>query len=444
MNTRNFFASQNVQPSELNGMLTDIDQAIGQAGYEANGRGIVYGLVVSPTSPVSWAVRASAGLALFYDPAYTGLNSNRRVHACRLSATTSVSLSADYLGGSTSVTAGQERWLSIVVRPKAVASDPRTDSDGNTVNFVSTESGELVVVAGAAAATGSAVRPDVSAIGIRLEDVLVTYGLTLVNSYNIDHTAREDFVSSVLSGSEIAAPNVDYSLLWQSNRFSSGGGILRAYVAGNRSGSPFGLMLTHNAHWVVATGKWVADQDAPAFGIRFGAGGMLFTMRTEAPLVGWLDGEAGSWGDSTTTGNTDSVLLTAAGLKIFGKQKSALLKSSGVITASGGTEGDPSSVIVCAAICQAAGTVSPGGGVTTPLGVWVPFPRPFDATPSDVTARADLSYTESSVTVGGGSGGDVNVGSYAIVKTPYGLYVQVQPTSGSLLTRFTRFFEVRA
>jgi len=444
MNLRDFFDSQNVQPAELNGMLADIDQAVGQAGYEAGGRGIVYGLALGPTSPNSWAVRVLTGMALFYDPAYTGLTSNRRVYACRLNAATSISLSADYLGANTAVSAGQERWLSIVIRPKAVLSDPRTDSDGNVVNFVSTESGELAVVAGTAAAVGTSIRPVVAAVGIRIADVLITSSMTTIYGPEIDHTGREDFVETLSSGAEVTAPNSDYSLFWQSNRFFNGGGILRAYVAGNRSGAPFGLLLTLNARWDIGSIKWIADQNAPAFALRFGSAGMLFTMRTESPLSGWTDRDYGSWGDSTDTQNTDSVLLSAAGLKIFSPAKSALLKSDGVITASGGSSGDASSVTVCAAICQPAGTISPGGGSTTPLCVWAPFPRPFAATPTQLVVRADIEYSDVGSSVGGGSANDINVATYDVLKTPYGIYVQVQPTAAGLLTRFSRFFTLSA
>ena len=112
MNLRTFFTSQNVQPSELNGVLTDIDKAIGQAGYETGGFGVAYGLTVAPTDPVTMAVRVQPGVALWFDPSVTG--STQRLKAARLSTATSMSMAANYLGASTAVSAGQERWEGVI------------------------------------------------------------------------------------------------------------------------------------------------------------------------------------------------------------------------------------------------------------------------------------------------------------------------------------------
>jgi hypothetical protein len=168
---------------------------------------------------------------------------------------------------------------------------------------------------------------------------------------------------------------------------------------------------------------------------------MMFTMREESPTAGWGDGSDGSWGDATTPGNTDSVLFSPSGLKIFGQGKSARLKSDGVVTADGGVSGDDSSVTVIGGVVGAAGTVPLAGGVFPPMGAFIPFPRPFVYTPTRVTVHADASiYAVSGVGIG--STFDANVEAYLIVPTPYGIYIQVSPTALGIYTSWRRVITV--
>jgi hypothetical protein len=203
------------------------------------------------------------------------------------------------------------------------------------------------------------------------------------------------------------------------------------------------VVLTLNAWWDEDAKKWYGTNGQPTMALRFGNNGMLFTMRTEGMTDGWIENTTdGSWGDAASPGNTDSVLLSPSGMKIFGQGKSAILKSDGGITASGGITGDDSSVTVIGGVVGPAGTVSIMGNVPV-LGSFISFPRPFATTPTQVTVHADASI----YAVGGiglGSTFDANVASSYIVPTPYGIYIQIVPTALGLYTSWRRVITVSA
>jgi hypothetical protein len=435
MDKRNFFTLQNVQPSELNDLVAAIDQAIGQAGLESNIRGVVYGLTVGPTDPTTLAVQVLPGVALYDDLAPSG--SNERTTACRLSTTSSLSLALDYLGASTAVTVGNERWVSIVIRPATVDSDPRTDGLGNVVNFVTTESAELIVVSGAEAAVGSAIRPSVTSIGIRLADFLMTYGATEVAA--VDTGAREACVTRIRGGAGTNAKG--YSLFWQSERDTSAVGVLRAYLSIGDV-APAGVVVTLNALWSVNSQKWIGTNGTPCMALKFCANGILFTVRTEALSTGWIDAADGSWNDTTTPSATDSILLSKDGLKVFSKARSALLESNGVVTASGGTTQDLNSVTVVVSVMTTSGASEGGGGVPT-LGSAVTFPRPFSATPVIVEVSS-TDYGPGGGVPGTGSSYDNNVSSVEWMLTKWGLICLVHPTAASTRTWYNRVVTISA
>jgi hypothetical protein len=308
MDGRTFFNLQNVQPGELNGLVSIIDQAIGQAGYETGGRGIVYGLSVAATNPPAMAQTVSPGMALYYDPATTntGINSNRRVRACRLSTQTSISLTVDYFGAATAVDFGYERWITIVLRSRTDNGDPRTAGDGSPVNFVQTESGELVVVRGTAAAVGSATLPDVSTLGIRVADFKITYGMSVAPAASL--LAREDFLTT-LPGGDAGAGNAEgYSLFWQSNRNLFAMGTFRLYLCTGSTGyGPRGLCLTWNAAFDPTLKKWFSTDGVPCFALRMveqagdcDTGGLMLTQKSVAQTVGWGENTTGVWDTAIT------------------------------------------------------------------------------------------------------------------------------------------------
>jgi len=408
MDKRNFYNAQNVQPEELNGLVSVIDQAIGEAGYETGGRGVVYGLQVGPTSPVTMAAQVTAGTALFYNPATTntGTNSNRRVLACRLSAQASISLTADYLGASTAVSAGQERWASVVIRPKTVESDPHEDGAGATVNFVQTEAGELVVVAGTAAAAGSAVRPDVSTIGIRLADVLIGYGTT---SPTFSLAAREDYITTLPGGS--ATNNSHYSLFWQAKR-NPAAGTLRAYLCAGGLVGVAGLLFTINAAWVEGSSRWECDTtDMPSIGLRLGAHGFEIVERTTQSPTHWVEGDNGNWEQMAAVGSDGNTISTG-----------------------------PVSVVVPISI-RGTSAMPVGMGAIPSLSAAVAFPHKFAATPATVEALTN-TISPGEGLPGFGEDYDQNVDQVYFCPTQYGLMVTVLPTAAGVQVVYNRLIRV--
>ena len=410
MDGRTFFNLQNVQPGELNGLVSIIDQAIGQAGYETGGRGIVYGLSVAETNPPAMAQTVSPGMALYYDPATTntGTNSNRRVKACRLGTQTSISLSADYLGAATAVDLGYERWITVVLRPKTVNSDPRTAGDGSPVNFVQTESGELIVVSGTAAAVGSAVLPDVSTLGIRLADFKIIYGLTVAPAASL--LAREDFLTT-LPGGDAGAGNADgYSLFWQSNRNLFAMGTFRLYLCTGRTGyGPRGLCLTWNAEFNPTLNKWFSTDGVPCFALRLAeAKGLLLTQKTVNQTAGWTETTDGVWDKAIT--------LSPAGLPRVDMEFS--------FTTAAMIEGMSGSVVVPG-----------GGGAVPPMTAVIPFPC-YMANPTLLTLSE--AFHSDDQTIQGGSIADEGVASVNWYISNTFALLRVQPTSINTYVRYVR------
>jgi len=348
----------------------------------------------------------------------------------------SISVAVDYLGASTAVGIGEERWVSIVVRPKTVDSDPRTDELGNEVNFVTTETGEVIVVSGT---IGGGI-PDVGALGIRLADFLISYGTVVLNT--VDTGAREASVTRLRGGAESNAKG--YSLFWESQRNTDTVGTLRAYLSSGDVG-PAGIVLTLGAVWSVSSQKWYGTAGTIPMALKFCSNGFLFTVRTTAPENGWVDQADGSWNDVANPGNTDSMLMSKDGLKLFGLAKSALIKSSGTMTATGGVVGvDESSVTVPISIMGYSGVAGIGG--VPEMSCAVAFPRPFAEAPGSVVVH-DTDYGPGLGAVGTGPDYDANVDpdtGITWLLTKWGVICIVNPTEASTLTWYNRVITVRS
>jgi len=420
MDGRTFFSLQNVQPGELNGLVSIIDQAIGQAGYETGGRGVVYGLAVATTIPLAMAQAVSPGMALYYDPATTntGTNSNRRVTACRLSTQTSISLATDYLGNATAVNMGYERWVTLVLKPKKISSDPRTDGGGNSVNFVQTESGELIVVSGTAAAVGSAALPDVSTLGIRLADFLMTYGLT--NAPTAKLGAREDYLTT-LQGGDAGNGNADgYSLFWQSSRNLFAMGTFRLYLCtGNTGYGPRGLCLTWNARFEPAEKKWYSTDGVPCFALRLveqsgdcDTSGLLLTQKTLNQTAGWAESTSGVW---------DAAII---------------LSPSGVPRVHAGFSYD--TVI---SVEGMSGNSYLVGGAVPGMSITIHFPCSIPN--AQITVHTTEFHSAGPV-ISGGSAADMGVDSVSWYVTNTGAILRVQPTGLNTYVRYNRLVTISA
>jgi hypothetical protein len=460
MDLRTFFDEQNVQPNELNDMQAAIETALSRGNYEHQGYGVLYGMGLGPTSPAAMAVKVTKGVAYYNANATTSSDSGADIKASRitLAADVSKTLTVDYLGAATSVSPGQERWLAIVAIPARVDSDPRTDGAGSPVNFVNTESGSVIIMKGSSAAVGSATKVSpaaVRALGVRLGDILINNSTTTVTDPSaFDLNSREQ-ISHLLHPDDDGNGNgAQASLFWQSFRSTSGAaagaGIIRAYTIRHVTGGPpAGITVTFNTFWDHDQQLWVPDSsfagNGPCMALRFQTNGFLFTQRTQGVSAGtgWPDTTDGRWSDVTSPGNDESVLMSALGLNIFGNAKSALLKSNGVITASGGANGVDDSAVTVLVGFQGQS----GDGALSPISCFASFPRPFT-----VTDKFDVSVTGTEYAEPGspfvnrvGPSQDLNVNTgvtFGTQVTPYGVSVSFIPTDASTYTRFSRLVTV--
>ena len=462
MDKRTFFSMQNVQPDELNGLQTAIQTAISRNNYETLGYGVVYGMGLGPTSPNTMAVKVTKGVALYNPNLVVSSDIVADIAASRitLSADLNKTLTVDYSGSPTSVTSGQERWLALVAVPAVVNSDPRTDGSGAAVNFVNTEAGDVYVVKGTSAPVGSGAKVGAStvrALGVRLGDILISSSTSIITDpASFDLSLREQVLRLLHPDDDGNGNGAQASLFWQSFRSASGDGhgIVRAYtVRAIAGGPPAGITITLNTYWDPTQKLWIPDSSTtsagPCMALRFQSNGFLFTQRTQgvSTYTGWVDTADGNWCDVTSPGNDDSMLMSALGLKLFGNAKSALFQSNGVAVASGGAHGvDDSTVTVGASVVGPAGTISTVGGTVAPLGVFVPFPRPFATTPTAIVIHGDTDVYNTGLghNDGLGSAYDANVSAVYVTPTPYGIQVLVVPTALSLNTSWRRIISVSA
>lgn len=449
MDKRTFFSEQNVQPDELNSMQTAIQTALSRSAYEASGYGVVYGMGLGPTSPAALAVKISKGVAYYNSlaPGVDDVGPDIKSDRITLAADVSKSLASDWMGVSTAVSAGQERWLAIVAVPERVNSDPRTDGSGTTVNFLNVEAGDVYVLPGIAASTGTASKVAanfVRTFGVRLGDILIsnaTATITDAASFNLD--SREQISKLLHAVDDSKGNGAQCTLFWQSAQDIHT--YVRAYsvrqVAG---GPPPGVTVTINTRWDAAQKLWIGDDAGrPCMAWRLQTNGFMFTQRTQGLLAGWPDTADGRWSDVVNPGNTDSMLMSALGLRIFGNAKSALLGSNGVITAVGGVPGtDESSVTVLVGFQGQS-----GAGALTPIACFASFPRPFTSTDKFTVAVAATDYSEPGDPLANkiGPAQDLNVNTgvaFATVVCPYGVSVSFTPTVAETLTRFSRLVTV--
>lgn len=114
---------------------------------------------------------------------------------------TLLDLSVDEVAASTAVGApGNEKTLAIFVEFTRNPSDPRTDGNGASVNFLQDESVKFNVVQSAEAPVGTSVPPPLRADQLLLADVTLIFGQTTILNADIDQTRREAFTLDLPHG----------------------------------------------------------------------------------------------------------------------------------------------------------------------------------------------------------------------------------------------------
>ena len=181
MNRQEFYYAQLVTEGEINGAFDYCEEADRAMVVDAGAVGIYSGLGVAQASSPNLTV--TVGLGAAYDQLGERIS---------LPAQQVVNCAVDYEAVSTTVvTAGNEKWLSVFLTFARSLSDPRTDGNGNPVEFQQAEGFSIQVVQGVEAATGTASKPSLVSPGLLLADVHRAYGVTTIATTDISVARRQ-------------------------------------------------------------------------------------------------------------------------------------------------------------------------------------------------------------------------------------------------------------
>ncbi len=407
MNKRDWFFLQNISQAEMDDIFDDVEAFVESRRKARAGFGIEIGATVTLSSFATPVITINPG-------AFTDKNGKH----LRLVGSTVQDIDTATGGASTVVAGGgNERYVSVFFRIGPILSDPRTDGNGVSVDFIQDDGlneddsvageGKLFVTVGAEAGAGSAVRPPLDADAVLVADFLRTNGSTVVTTdiVRTEYQQRSARIQNGLSGevplyrliSEIKTIDTEASptLVGQS---------IRVYqrLAG-------GFALTNNASFNPTTGKWVADVTGsarPAI-IRFANSEMFFGLRFD-PNTPWDD----SFNNPAGWSGLDFV--TDGGTPVANPANVELLNGIfRVFTASGHKQ---------QAIVAVGG--DSGAGPSTMLSAYT-YPMAFNATPASITLST--------------LGADANVTSAVISDSQlYGAVLAVVPTVADTTTRAVR------
>lgn len=181
---RNYFFRQKVTEAELDAGFDGLEDADKIFAVDFSQTGVIgSAMTVTEFATPNLTLDVSAG------PGYSKTGERINVTPAQ-----NVDVSQDENGSSTSVSAGNERWVQIEARFDRILSDPRIDGNGATVNFIRAEGFELAVVMGAEATTGNGVKPPVPSQHLLLVDFLMTPSKTTVVNADLVFTRRDDFI----------------------------------------------------------------------------------------------------------------------------------------------------------------------------------------------------------------------------------------------------------
>lgn len=185
-NRRDYYFRQLVTEAELDAGFGDLEDADRALMVDQGVLGVVFGLGVAQASVPNLTVLV-AGPGVAYD---------QLGQRCFVGATQSVDVSKDTNNVSTAVsTTGKEKKISVFVQFTRALSDPRTDGNSATVNFLRAESFRFAVLQGTEANTGTSVAPSSPANSIRLCDITRAFAQTSIVNGNISVAGRDDAYS---------------------------------------------------------------------------------------------------------------------------------------------------------------------------------------------------------------------------------------------------------
>lgn len=179
----NWFFRQKVTEAELDGAFEGVEQALLNLMLDCGLIGITSGAVVTENTGTPNLTVDISGPASIYDQL------GQRIS---WTPTQDVDCSVDENSISTAVAApGNEKWLSIFAEYVRVQSDPRLDGEGNTVQFVQSDSFVINVAQGAEAVIPTATRPALRGDQILLADVYLINGQTQILNADVFTNRRQ-------------------------------------------------------------------------------------------------------------------------------------------------------------------------------------------------------------------------------------------------------------
>lgn len=184
MNRLDYYFGQKVSETELDKGFDYAETALRAVVAENNLTGVCYGLEVTAQLVPDMTVAVSAGGGYTHDG-----------NPVRLaSPVAAVDLSLDHNSVPTAVAApGNEKYVAVFLLFDRALSDPRVDDNAITVYFERAEYYRFKITQSAEAPTGTAVPvgddPDA---GVRLCDVLLTFGQSTISTGDIKINGRED------------------------------------------------------------------------------------------------------------------------------------------------------------------------------------------------------------------------------------------------------------
>ncbi len=176
MTTRNFYYGQVVTANEINDAFDQRQLAQEQTQIDNGVVGVQTGFSVSENGVPDMTVVVAPG---------TGYDSQgRRLY---LGGALGVDVSVDSNNASTAVVgAANEKYISLFVAYDVALSDLRSTLDSSFVYWREDDAVEFVVVQGAEALAGTAVRPSLISGYVLLADVLLAFGTTAITNSMID------------------------------------------------------------------------------------------------------------------------------------------------------------------------------------------------------------------------------------------------------------------
>lgn len=205
---KDWYYKQRVTEAEMDEADTALEAADRAIAKDIMG----YGFLVNGTNPATVEERAVPDLNVLVNQllGYSKLgervaNDRSAYQAASLlgtSAPYTVDLSVDEVSAATTVASpGNEKTITIFVKFHRHESEPRTDGNGDPINWKRDESIQFNVVQSAEATLGNSVPAPARSDELILADITRIYGQTAFLNADIDQSRRENFVLNILHGS---------------------------------------------------------------------------------------------------------------------------------------------------------------------------------------------------------------------------------------------------